>query len=300
MQRTQQLNWLDKLTALGVLALGIAPAGAGYVDVVTADNPVAYWRLGEASGTSTAADASGNSHTANYGGSPTLGVTGAITSAPASNQAVTLNGSSQYAQVDNAGAGTAFVPGSGNWTMECWVKTTSAQQGVFMAWYVGGVGNHGGGGLYDLYMQTDGTVKGLLRGDSDNVVSVTTSTTINNGSWHQVVGVLNRTTNTFALYVDGQFNVSSDASTLGDITGNQSDGPLQAVPFTIGRAYTTLDDVGGYSYFSGTLDEVALYASALSASDVLEHYNAATTVVPEPATLGLLALGGLFVLRRRR
>jgi hypothetical protein len=50
----------------------------GRSDGVLGLSPIAYWRLGEASGTS-AADASGNGHTGTYVGSPTLGVAGLLT-----------------------------------------------------------------------------------------------------------------------------------------------------------------------------------------------------------------------------
>jgi hypothetical protein len=48
-----------------------------YPDVVGSDNPLAYYRLNEASGT-TAADSSGNGHTATYGGNVTLGEDGLV------------------------------------------------------------------------------------------------------------------------------------------------------------------------------------------------------------------------------
>ena len=70
--------------------------GTGYSQTVLADSPRAYWRLGEASGTS-AADASGNGRTGSYVASPTLGVPGALTGD--SNTAVGFNGSSQYVNV---------------------------------------------------------------------------------------------------------------------------------------------------------------------------------------------------------
>src|ERR1700704_333500 len=51
---------------LGIAGQAIAPAtilaASPYADAVLADQPAAYWRLGETSG-STAADASGKGHT---------------------------------------------------------------------------------------------------------------------------------------------------------------------------------------------------------------------------------------------
>ncbi len=52
-------------------------------------------------------------------------------------------------------------------------------------------------------------------------------------------------------------------------------------------------------YYDGGLDEVAIYNRALTADEVLQHYNA---MIPEPSTLLLLALGvaALTFIRRRR
>ncbi len=48
-----------------------------YADVVLADSPLAYYRLGESSGT-TMTDSSGNGRHGTYVGSPTLGAAGLV------------------------------------------------------------------------------------------------------------------------------------------------------------------------------------------------------------------------------
>src|SRR5439155_12156247 len=55
------------------------PAGY-YSSEVLADNPVAYYRLGEANGLAAAADASGHGFTGSYGGGVTFGQAGAMPS----------------------------------------------------------------------------------------------------------------------------------------------------------------------------------------------------------------------------
>ena len=47
-----------------------------YPAAVTSFGPYLYWKLGEATGTGTAADASGNGRTGTYAGTYTRGVTG--------------------------------------------------------------------------------------------------------------------------------------------------------------------------------------------------------------------------------
>src|SRR3990167_11518078 len=49
-----------------------------YTDLTDVDGAVAHWRLGEATGATTAADATGNSRTLTYNGSPTLGYPGIV------------------------------------------------------------------------------------------------------------------------------------------------------------------------------------------------------------------------------
>ena len=62
---------------------------------------------------------------------------------------------------------------------------------------------------------------------------------------------------------------------------------------------------GGSEPWAGLIDEFALYNTALSASDVRNHFLNSTLglnyfAIPEPTTFSLLALGGLAVMRRRR
>ena len=83
------------------------------------------------------------------------------------------------------------------------------------------------------------------------------------------------------LYIDG---VAEDNDTAG---GWGTEGTFS--DFVMGTN-------GGSFDFDGKLDDVRFYDEALSADDV----NAIIHPIPEPASLGLLGVGGLLMLRRRR
>ncbi|HEX5923488.1 MAG TPA: hypothetical protein VFY45_06625, partial [Baekduia sp.] len=68
-----------------------------YATSVRSDTPLAYWRLGESSGTTAADDLT--AHPATYTGSPTLGGTGALIAD--SNKAPTLDGVDDRADAPN-------------------------------------------------------------------------------------------------------------------------------------------------------------------------------------------------------
>src|SRR5512133_1106140 len=66
------------LVAVAFACMTFAPVAlADYAGTVEADNPVAYWRLGDAPGSTTAVDATGHGHQGSYsavtlGGEPAL------------------------------------------------------------------------------------------------------------------------------------------------------------------------------------------------------------------------------------
>jgi Concanavalin A-like lectin/glucanases superfamily len=230
-----------------------AGGGATYADEVLADSPLAYWRLGESSGT-TAVDEMAT-YSASYVASPTLGVTGAVSG----DTAVTLNGSTQYMD-----AGDVLDMGTSDWTIECWVKTTANDwsavaksiaadiYGRYAIFYTGGV-------LYGLMFWATGT----------GVEFGWTSNTPKDGAWHHIALTFDRDGNA-TLYFDGS-SVASTSIAAGSAVNMQSTDPLYL------GAYGNATATGPLSGFvlNGSIDEVAIYNTALSSGRIAAHYAAA-------------------------
>ncbi len=96
------------------------------------------------------------------------------------------------------------------------------------------------------------------------------SIVVNDGQWHQLVGVYNSTNQTASIYVDGQFQSSSGGGTIFH--------PVSAL-FLVGG--TTANGTPS-SLYTGLIDEVRLYDQALSDTEVNQLYQEMTVICTEP------------------
>ena len=119
--------------ASGRTSLLPAPPADSYGAAVYADQPVLYWRLGEASGTA-ATDSSTALSPGTYRGSGwTLGQTGAITGT--TNKAARSAGSSGFVSSNSSYAGPQI------YSIETWFKSTSTQGGKLIGFGNSQTGN---------------------------------------------------------------------------------------------------------------------------------------------------------------
>ena len=233
-----------------------------YADAVLADGPVAYLRLGEASG-STAADSSGNGNTGTYTSGPTLGVAGVVARTP--DTAVDFDGVNDYVNIADSPDINNGGPFSEK-SVELWFDADTVTPRQVL--YEQGGDSRG----ISVYVEAD-----MLYGLVWNVPSdgpgtpygpLVVSTPVTAGEQHHVVLVIDDVGDVMELYLDG-----TSVDTVGGV------GPLHLHSANIGLGamndtarFADGTEFGNGRYFDGTIDDLALYNSLLSAGRVLDHY----------------------------
>ncbi len=233
-------------------------SGSMYQSTVLNDSPSAYYRLGQTSGM-TVTDSSSHAVNATLSGTATYDIAGALVGD--SNGAMGFNGTNTAITVSNPlGASSAqskalgfasrsLASLSSSFSLEAWVKTGWLPEahiinvGSQQLLIVGGQFGFGTGGHY---------LRSVLLTYGDN-------------QYHHVVATFDGTTK--RLYVDG-----FESASVVDGQSSPAGGSL-----VIGRY------AGGGNELAGSIDEVSVYGSALSASQVLNHYNVGRQRLATPA-----------------
>jgi RHS repeat-associated protein len=241
----------------------VTPSGTAttYASTVQGDLPVYYYRLDDAS--TMIGDSSGQGRLAYAGGAYTQGATGVLANDSDAATIFTSTGAVQFAQ------GTGLPGGTSARTYEAWVKTTSTQDQALFSYgqSAGGCGLPANG----LLLTGGNQVNFITRWNTDCYSSVTSlafaAPSIANGAWHQVAATWDGATVT--MYLDGQ-PIGSQAYTT-------SQGSVDANGLVLGSLY-------GGRHLVGSLDEVSIYPSALSATQIFNHFKASGNGVPTAPT----------------
>lgn len=263
-----RMNNLETQSQVALASLNPDLVGAGFIlsgcaasrhnsysATVLADAPTRYYRLDESSVLTPLLDLGSAMRSLLYNGSPTLGVAGLLTGD--SDTCVTFAAaSSQYA----SGVTTEGLPtGSGNATLEAWIKVAGAPAITQVILEVGdvAVANH------RLCLQLTAALTLQL---TNGTVTIT-SAAITTGAPHHVVGTWDGTS--LRLYVDGILAAGPTAATMSwSYTGNS-------------MCIATASGATPGNWFSGQIDEVAVYTTALSLTRVTAHYTNGTTATTQ-------------------
>jgi len=246
----------------------VVSATSTYASTVMADSPSAYWRMGETSG-SVAVDATANANNGSYKGGFTLNQPGAIAGDP--NGAIAFNGSNGFAVIP----ASSSLNLTGALTLEAWVKfaSTNGIQAIVNK----GDGVSAAGSAYELaWIPGTGlgfqTFIGGTRVDADQNITPATN------QWYDLIGT-RTSAGIVSFYVNGQLVATANDG------GAALNNP--AVNLGLGAA----GNGSGQLPFNGSLDEVAVYPTALSASQVAAHWQAAGQMPGAPTNV--TATGGL-------
>ena len=188
--------------------------------------------------------------------SPSPSYTASATAMPSASPAsfVTLNSAANYVSFAkssalNFGAATSF-------TVALYLKATAwTNDPSFIGDKNWGSGSNAG---WIIAGSSSGTLRvNLCDGSSANKKDIYTTLPVNDGGWHLVAMVVDRSAGAMVVYMDGVFAQSVSLGSLGSVT--------TSYPIAVGQ-----DGTLAYAYgLSGTsIDEVRIWNRAMSASDM--------------------------------
>ncbi len=264
-------------SALSTAVSGTVRSGAAPVFATTyaGANPTAWWRLNDSG--STAADSSA---TGTNGGTFQGGVTTGQPGQLAADDAVTLDGSTGYVASDTP----ISVPNA--FSQSAWFKTSTNRGGVILAQSDRATGS-GGNTDRVLVMDNNGNIVFAAKSGVGSSFGVGTinmrnqGPSWNDGEWHHVVGTYDGAGNA-ALYVDGWLQKSATGTPFDPLA--QANGmptsyvragyaDMSGLLLVFGRNFYNNKWPSSY-YLDGSIDEVAVFPTALTATQVQTMFAA--------------------------
>ena len=247
-----------------------------YPVAILADHPIAYWRLGEADNGAGNSGAVAFDHVGGNNGS----YTNVTLQVPGYNPTLDSDTAARFGDFSTiSGVQDNFVGGVGSLSFAA--PTNNNVAFSVEAWVNGALNNtvpgagivaSGYGGAGEQFALDCGGPTNTLRfyfrdaTPGNPAHNVTSTTVANDGIWHHVVAVVDEANGIEYMYVDG---IRAGSTAFSPLLGVRS----QTTPLTIGArssTATTNEDL----QFAGSIDDVAIYNTALSSNQVLNHWFA--------------------------
>jgi len=153
--------------------------------------------------------------------------------------------------------------GTGSFTIEAWVRTSAVSGNI-----IGKRNANTNGNFFRLNVTSGKAAMEIDESSAANYTAIIADATLNDGRWHHVAGV--RTATQLFLYVDGQ-----QAATPVTINGNPNIN--NSVVTTIGQF---LNGTTPWDFFTGGIDELRVYSTALSQANIQADMFSTTASVP--------------------
>jgi len=256
------------LATSSVAPLTVFAVPSGFGGEALADSPIAYWRLGETNG-STAYDIVGYNNGTYF--AATLGESGYSVIDP--NKAASFSGVNSYVgQISGTpGSGINFEGTTASFTIEVWANGAEGQNDE-ASLVAKGTGAEGTTGNEQFGLDVAfGKYRFFTRGNNNTIYSAE-ATEGPNGTWQHVVGVYDQSNPSnpqMRIYVNG-VQQGSGGGRPEDLGGLRTSSALVSI------GSKRLGNSPNYDgTFNGKVDEVIIYDTAMSASDVETHYGAA-------------------------
>jgi len=226
---------------------------SGVPNDISSYSPVGWWRMGDNdSGTGTTiTDQGSGSNDGTLTNGPTFS-----TNVPFNYYSVDFDGTNDTVTVPNIA--TYFTNNATAVTISAWIKLdTTSDGGYEIARFTSNVG------IYFNAYKSGGTYSSITCGyhDGGNFNQIICTTDIFDGNWHHVAYTYDQPTNVIKGYIDGSLETPSNTQASGTPTWETF------TSFNIGSTSV------GTNPFNGLIDEVAVWPSVLSASNIASIYN---------------------------
>jgi len=266
------LGW----TALGVpISLG---AATNYEQLVLAKKPVAYWRLGEITGPD-AVDRTANGHTGTYHGAPVFQERGAIRGDR--DTAISLDGDRSYIEIPSHRDFSQPTSGEGL-TIEVWMRPdvldfAGETDDPYIFW-LGKGAPHQQEWALRFYSRTSpdrpNRISAYLFNPEGGLgAGAYVQDELTAGQWIHIVACFDpgdaQTPGAgVSVYKNGIFRLGPP------VPGTLYRNPQWQITSVPGSAPLRLGTRDGKSFFTGGLDEVAIYPRVLTAQEIRNQYHA--------------------------